>query len=343
MACTSCVNTCLCAVVAGDSSITVAGSGSGADPYRITATPTATPINCEEVQDCVGGMLDTVGFSYDDSNGRFQPTSGTVGQALLITGPGTANWGTPAGGGGGGGVSSVSVTDTSSVNLTVTNPTGPSVDISAAVITGCGLVSDATGVRVNTSATSLLSAGFGCADTNGAPIYCSAAGTLRTLPPSMAVSLERLTATVSGTVAPGATGTQATINRIITNPSPCRSAAVHLNLVQRWRSGFQFSSGSNDMAARGSVLATIGGGALAGPFTLSEWNPSYGRGLTTPNVADRGAFNFAGMITDSFVLAPGASFGYGYGVNIHNDSTVGPVTSFNYVIGAEAAGILVTL
>jgi hypothetical protein len=342
MACTSCVNTCLCAIVAGDASIVITGSGSGTDPYTVTAAPTVAPVDCEQVQDCVGPMLNTVGFVYNDGAGRFDANSSTVGHVLTVVGPNIAAFAAPTGGGGSG-IAGVTVTDTTSVNLTVTNGGGPVPDITASVITGCGLLVDASGVRVNTSVSSLAAAGFGCADTNGAPIYCSAAGTLRTLPASMAASLDRQTASASGTIAAGATGTQATINRVITNPSPCRSAAVHLNLVQRWRSGFQFSSGSNDMAASGSALASIGGGPLAGPFTLAEWNPSYGRGLTTPVVADRGAFNTAGIITDSFVLTPGASVSYGYGVNITNHSTPGPVTSFSYIVAAESAGILVTL
>lgn len=37
MACKSCTNECLCAIVAADSSITVTGSGSGSDPFRISA------------------------------------------------------------------------------------------------------------------------------------------------------------------------------------------------------------------------------------------------------------------------------------------------------------------
>lgn len=58
-----------------------------------------TTLDCEEIQDCVGGMLDNVGFVYDDTlNMWVTNPAATPGQVLTSDGTGNANWVTPTGG-----------------------------------------------------------------------------------------------------------------------------------------------------------------------------------------------------------------------------------------------------
>jgi hypothetical protein len=323
--------------------VTAAVRLSAAAGQILTSDAAGLLVTCESVQDCVAPMMTANGFVYYDVNGQWD-TTGTAGQFLAANGTGGATWTTASGT-----YAAQSITRTAATGGTVAGTTpqtfgsGQTLDFIAgegiALTTAAG---PSLTIAVRTSATSMTAAGFTCADTNGAPIFITATG-LRTVPPHTSQALLRLTINQTGVgLAAGTIGTQATINRTITNPSVCRAASVHLNHVGRWRSGFQTSSGSNDMAAKGTMLISLGGGALAGPFTLAEWNPSYARGLTTPDVANRGGYNTSSSVTDSWTIAAGASVGVGMGVNINNDSTVGPLTAFNYVVGAESAGILVT-
>lgn len=147
MACSSCTSECLCAIVAGDATITVTGSGSGPDPYRIFAnlcplistlpnnarTEQATDlipvkaqsgacevvgpqpwagvgggivnvfvtgnlghapvitVTCEDVQDCASPMMIGNGFTYNDPAGKWD-TTGTGSQVLTSDGAGGATW-----------------------------------------------------------------------------------------------------------------------------------------------------------------------------------------------------------------------------------------------------------
>lgn len=323
--------------------LTAAVKVSAAAGQILTTDANGILVTCEAVQDCVAPMMTANGFVYDDVNGQWDAT-GTSGQLLTANGTGGASWTSPGGAyvtqnisrtaGTGGVVAGASpVTYGSGATLALTAGEGVSITTAAG---------PSVTLAVRTSAASMAAAGFACADSNGAPIFITATG-LRTLPPSTSAPLLRLTATQTGTgLTAGNIGTQATINRSITNPSTCRTASIHLNHIGRWRSGFQTSSGSNDMAAKGTMLISLGGGALAGPFTLTEWNPSYARGLTTPDVANRGGYNTSSSVTDSWTIAAGATVAVGMGVNINNDSTVGPLTAIAYTVGAESAGILVT-
>jgi hypothetical protein len=81
-----------------------------------------TEIQCEQIQDCVGHMLDAAGFTYDDAGNRFRP-GGTAGQALVSDGAGGATWGnvasypaitSPDG--------SLTITGSGTGNVTITNP-----------------------------------------------------------------------------------------------------------------------------------------------------------------------------------------------------------------------------
>lgn len=59
----------------------------------------AASIDCETVQDCVGGMLNNVGFVYNDAlNIWVTNPAATAGQILTADGLGNADWQTPVGG-----------------------------------------------------------------------------------------------------------------------------------------------------------------------------------------------------------------------------------------------------
>lgn len=93
MACANCAggDSCLCAVVGVDP-ITVTGSGNGSsdetldNPYVVSID-----LGCEQLQDCVGGMLVGQGFTYDDAGAKFVNV-GASDAVLTSDGAGSASF-----------------------------------------------------------------------------------------------------------------------------------------------------------------------------------------------------------------------------------------------------------
>ncbi len=142
--------------------LTVGGDGSVGNPWVISADPIIDPLAtnllacglngllvdsasapfCEAVQDCVGGMLTGVGFTYDDAGNQFDST-GTTDQVLVSDGVGGAAWVDAET------LISLQVTDTSCIGLTLAGDGSPAtpwnisavpvIDPSAQNILTCGV------------------------------------------------------------------------------------------------------------------------------------------------------------------------------------------------------------
>lgn len=354
MACASCASNsaCLCSVVAG-SHVSVSGTGSGADPYIVSATSCvstnagnsltlgtdgcpffaetpfagvagngiaivangtaghapvisvclstaagntivfgadnclyapASPIVCEDIQDCVSPMMLNNGFFYDDANNRWA-TIGTPGQVLTADGVGNGFWSTgtgaaetPAG---------VAYPDTDADGIPeigvrydgANGSTTPTFDAA----TGEWVICSPAGGGVP-GAASQFTTDWPCADTFGTKIYQTATG-LRGVPEHTS----RIASTIATLGAPGGVNSGGTNNwgdnesglgvsppqYVFTNPSTCRS----MNWYYTMRATIFWSGpGVGGAAIDGFTgglrfpLASVYGDGPSATFPLTESN-----------------------------------------------------------------------
>ena len=269
------------------------------------------PLNCEDVQDCVAAMLNTVGFQYNDGANRWDAQAAAAGTVLTNNGAGGAAWAPPAGG----------------TNFTIqavpTGDCGASANGGVAtVLTGENIQFRAfRGLGINVAdggaqnfvdlflpgvATSLAAIGYGCADGAGAQIYCGAGG-LRTVPDSTSRRFGRQPG--AGTplvlVNPGAFALTSSTVRTVVNPSTCRSA----NYLAHAEYGFRGDDGPpSGTSWRSLVRLTENGGGLT-PFI----------GI--------GSFSGLGM--------PANGFGLESQGNTGDVAPLGPSGAFNYVVTSD--------
>jgi hypothetical protein len=253
MACTSCNNQCFCSVVQG-ANVTVTGSGSGADPYVVSAIVPVVPAETPFVGTSSDLTLLTItpGGPFGHSP-TFNPIE-TVFAA--IPGPGI----TVTPGGVAGHTPTIQARISTDPLNAVTFGTDTGLFVSAGVapagftlngaVAGCGVNSyvgglipnggimtvfandgiqisgTAPNIAIRTRNTGVFGVGplaFPCGDTNGAPIYCGSDG-LRTVPEHTSAIGPRTCSTTAGDASPGVVGLVVTT---INNPSPCRSMSVH--------------------------------------------------------------------------------------------------------------------
>lgn len=249
MACTACASECLCSVV-GTDPITVTGTGSAADPYRvavdlcgyITTLGAARPGVASDkllAQDAAGNCATVLPIPET-------PFEGVAGTGILIT-PGGING-----------------------HMPIITATG-----NAVVPPGCGLKADGLGLAVNTSGTW----NFACPDTEGAPIYCDAAGQLRTNPEHTCVAALRMGIFGPLGTVPGDNTAHFIPDGTITlnNPSPCRPMVAAIDFtVSVQAGGLPAGTPINATSASGqfkvSANSLIGGYTGTFGFNECNWN-----------------------------------------------------------------------
>lgn len=216
---------------------------------------------CEKVQDCVGPMLGWMtGFDYVDGSNRWEAV-GAAGAIATTDGAGNVSFITP-------GAAAVAIATVASAltggtsnNGTSTINNGDTLRFRAQNGITLNMFPD-TFVDVGVSTSGTWGAGpltFGCANTNGAPIYVDSAGQIRTVPDHTAVQGGRNgLVTTQGTAGPGGYGGP-TAASTINNPSPCRSMVVGALFTMSWvmeGSGFctdaEFSANLNAITYSGS-------------------------------------------------------------------------------------------
>lgn len=300
--------------ITGDDTITFVGTGLVTTNAQAVDTVGVT-VTCESVQDCVSPMMLANGFSYDDANNQWDTTGGP-GSLLTANGSGGASWSAPP-------VipAAVAVSDTNSIDMSLSGST-----VSGNVRTGCGLYIDGTGVRVNT-----FTWGWGCAVTNGAPVYCDGSGQLRTQPEHTSQEYGRAASTSPQVTIYPTDSVSGVVNITATNPSTCRSAT--------WMSGSSVngtSTANSPAFGSGRCLVTgqmtFGGGGLSLEFALAEWDP----GACAAN-ASFGFGNTSG-ISDTGVVAAGGTYSHSLVGRTKNMSGIG----FAAICAAASAIILVT-
>lgn len=238
MARCGCSGSCGCSVAAGPG-VTVTGNGSASNPYVITA---GGAVDCEVIQDCVGGALGD-GLEYDDAANEIRARiSALPGNAATIGADGGIY---AAGGGGGGGLTVVSTQATPCITLAGQGTPGsplsanPVVDPTPGNLASCtanglraALTVGACGLTGNGSPASPLAARVqawphACDVTaNAGGVYCDADGMLRSEPRGRATFVQdHVNQTFAATPVPGgADNVVATRNLLVTNPDPCREA-----------------------------------------------------------------------------------------------------------------------
>ncbi|MBP2703541.1 hypothetical protein JOL79_06975 [Microbispora sp. RL4-1S] len=235
MARCGCSGTCACNFAAGPG-ITLAGTGSTADPVVISATP--APVDCDDVRPCISAGP---GAAYNAATGVISARISTdPGNALINGGDGGLY--TPNSGGGGG-LTSVAVQDTPCIDLGGLGTAGqpltaaPIVDAAAGNLLACtpsgmraALAVGACGLSGNGSAASPLAAKvqawpYTCpVDANAGGVYCDSTGNLRGEPRGKTFyQQDSLNQTLSSTAVPsGFDNVIVTRNLSVTNPDPCR-------------------------------------------------------------------------------------------------------------------------
>lgn len=182
----------------------------------------------------------------------------------------------------------------------VPNPQTPitAVDTCSVNLTASGLDNHTLQADVNLSAANNPF----CADQNqGTPIYCSPTG-LRAMPGVGCNIAGRGTFGQGPQVIAGGGGNDqidAGVTVTIVNPSTCR--------FSRFMAGgeYGFSCAVNPAAdIRSQVFLTLGGGGLAGPFQIGQYNP------TAQGAATGFLFQSQGGTDDVGNIAPGAAVNY---------------------------------
>lgn len=281
MACATCSSSCTCAVV-GSVGTTVTGDGSAANPYTVTSIP-FTGVAGAGIAITAGG---TIGHSPTIST----CISTDTGNSIVYGADGClyvpTNLQTPA------------VANTNSINLTLTGTT-----ITADIKPACGLIVTAAGVGVATSGTW----GFPCADTNGAPIYCDAAGQLRADPEKFVIRTERLGAAANILANAAGVGSivACSVDLSLTNPSPCRSMIVQA----QYGYGVGATSGGVPICGIESNFTITGSPGYNGKFVFASTNPSTDASnvtfATRPFVGKD--YQLQSSNFDGFTIGPGAT------------------------------------
>ncbi|MBA9005909.1 hypothetical protein HNR21_004791 [Actinomadura cellulosilytica] len=237
--------------------MTLLGAGTDADPHilsaavRIATTPgnllTQGPdgltVACEAVQDCVGEAL-ADGLEYDDSANQIRARVSTQAGNSLSIGPDGGLFAPQGGGnpvttadtdciqmegdGSGAPLSASPRLDSAAGNLLSCGPGG----LRAAVTTGtCGLTGNGTAAAPLQARTQAWPYA-GPVDANAGGVYCDSAGALRSEPRGrydFVQSQENVTYP-SPAVPSGADNVVTTRSLTVTNPDPCRPAAVILEV-----------------------------------------------------------------------------------------------------------------
>lgn len=366
MACNTCADSCLCAVVPGNPWVTVTGVGSAENPYtiyvNICVAINAIPLGgrqiaqtdlivvqqangeCARVAPLADGIfaMGSFGTAQWIQNGQ---TLNILGQGLTVT------------------------TAVATDSVVVDTPCEAVQDCVGPMLTGQGFVyNDAANVWSNGAGggtvlmangsggasfqpipapvptigcglryggsgleAAVSSWGFACAVSNGAPIYCDAGSNLlRTVPEHTSQQYGRPTSSGSGIIVPSqAVSAYQAIS--VTNPSTCRSAT--------WMSVTSFNGGSVANApgfhqgrARNLGQVTFSGGGLSSAFTLSEWDP----GSTA--AASSFGFSTTSGVGDTGVVGAGGT--YSHAVNSIVDNTAG--IGFGATANVATCVILVT-
>ena len=140
---------------------------------------------------------------------------------------------------------------------------------------------------------------FPCADTNGAPIYCTADG-LRTVPEHTSVQFGRPCSVTAGvTTAAGPVSVLTAVANGANNPSPCRT----MNFINQYGYGAQI--GNNPGLFGVSLAFNIAGSpGYNGTFVYGGYDPT-AAGALTPLGRD---FQVQSTNWDVFTVGPGAAF-----------------------------------
>ena len=202
------------------------GAGTTASPYVFSADvikdpeatnllsigPAGLDVPCEAVQDCVGNGF-TEGLLYDDAANQFKARIDPApGNTIAQSAAGLFAAGAAAG--------TVHVTSTPCVTLAGDGTTGTPLS-----------------ATLNTAPWP-----YACPDTNGQPVVCATDGKLRGAPPIRTVNAYlpgAATQTIDVSAipcgVPTVIGTGTTAAMTITNPDPCRSMEVILEISGRYR------------------------------------------------------------------------------------------------------------
>lgn len=255
---------------------------------------------CEDVQDCVGAMLNTVGFQYNDAANRWDAQAAAAGTVLTNNGAGAATW-QPIPSATNFTIQSVFTGDcgTSANGGVATVLTGENIQFRA--FRGLGInVADGGAQNfvdlflpgVNTS---LANIGFPGPDSAGAGIYCGA-GVLRTLPPWGAEGVRFATSAANGFFPGGGT-----INGVVTpliavnNPSAFRFARGIAICDCSWTSGNPLNTQDLSFGIQAYSSPTIGGGAVYPVWQGSPFNCR----------SNLGRFEAKGEVHDGWQSNPG--------------------------------------